>query len=272
MSKKTIVITGASSGIGKSTAKYFAENGWNVAATMRNPEKETELTQLDNIKVYEMDVTNVQSIESAYKLILSDFEKIDVLLNNAGYCLLGPFEMSADAQIRAEFDVNVFGLMNVTRVILPHFRDNKDGIIINISSMGGKITFPMISTYHATKFCVEGFTEAVSYELAPFGIKVKLVEPGNIATDFGTRSLKKAEIPQDGAYFEAYNAYLKSAASADPSMYSQPEMVAEVIYTAATDGSDKMRYIAGADAENLINLKQQNGDEAYFGMIKNMFG
>ncbi len=269
MSNKTIVITGASTGIGRATALYFAEKGWNVAATMRTPEKEVELQNMKNIKVYPLDVTKQPSIDESYQSITTDFEKVDVLLNNAGYCLGGPFETSTDTQIRAEFDVNVFGLMNVTKSFLPHFRENQEGIIINVSSMGGKITFPMISTYHATKFCVEGFTEAVSYELAPFGIKVKLIEPGNIATDFGTRSMQISENWKDSAYSEAFSAYMQSVASADSSIYGQPKMVAEVIYTAAVDGSDQMRYVAGEDAKNLIDFKKQNGDDAFIQMMKN---
>ena len=270
--KKTIVITGASSGIGKATAKYFAEKGWQVAATMRNTDKEIELKTIENIKLYNLDVTNQDSVNKAYDQIMMDFGKVDALLNNAGYALSGPFEASSDEQIRAEFDVNVFGLMNVTKTFLPQFRDNMSGTILNISSMGGKITFPMLSTYHATKFAVEGFSEVLGYELDAFNVKVKLIEPGNIATDFGTRSMVMADTSNLDAYNELAAHFGKLMTSVDPNeFYSQPEMVAAVIYEAATDGKDQSRYIAGEDAKGLIGMKATQGDDAYIAFTKKQF-
>ncbi|MCH4890989.1 SDR family oxidoreductase [Acidaminobacter sp. JC074] len=269
--KKTIVITGASTGIGRATALYFAENDWQVAATMRSPDKETELQKIENINVYQLDVTNQTSIDKAYESISSDFEKIDALLNNAGYALYGPFEISTPEQIRKEFDVNVFGLMDVTRTFLPKFREQKEGLIMNISSMGGKITFPLISTYHSTKFAVEGFTEVLAYELEGLGIKAKLIEPGNIATDFGGRSMKFAAsdvVTDYNPYVENMMAMMQAAG---PDMYSQPEVVAEVIFKAATDGTDQIRYIAGEDAKQLISMRQENGDEAYVKHMKSQY-
>jgi short-subunit dehydrogenase len=269
--KKTIVITGASSGIGRATAVYFANKGWNVAATMRNPEKEIELQTIENIKVYQLDVTDQKSIEGAYKSITADYENIDALLNNAGYALYGPFEISTSEQIRREFDVNVFGLMDVTRTFLPKFREQKGGVIMNISSMGGKITFPLISTYHSTKFAVEGFSEVLAYELEGLGVRVKLIEPGNIATDFGGRSMKFAtseEVTDYNPYVENMMAMMQAAG---PDMYSQPEMVAEVIWNAATDGTDQIRYIAGDDAKELISMREKNGDEAFVKFVKEQY-
>lgn len=270
--KKTIVITGASTGIGRATAIYFAEKGWNVAATMRTPEKENELQTIDNIKVYKLDVTKQQTIEDAYKTIIGDYGKVDVLLNNAGYALNGAFEACTDEQIRAQFDVNVFGLMNTTRAFIPHFRENKEGVILNISSMGGKITFPLLTSYHATKFAVEGFSEVLGYELDQFGVKVKLIEPGNIATDFGTRSMVMADTGDNRAYDKLLGHFMNILQNIDPKeFYSSPEMVAEVIYTAATDGKNQSRYIAGDDAKQLIELKQTQGDDAYIKFTKEQF-
>ena len=142
---KAIVITGSSSGIGKASAKYFAEQGWKVAATMRKPEKETELTQVENLSLYQLDVTDQESIDRAAGQILNDFERVDVVLNNAGYGLAAPFEAATREQIKRQFDTNVFGLMEVTRAFLPHFRANKAGMFLNVSSIGGRITFPLIS-------------------------------------------------------------------------------------------------------------------------------
>ena len=270
MSKK-IVITGTSTGIGKATALYFAEKGWKVAATMRTPEKETELQKNENISVYKLDVTDQDSISAAYELITTDVGKIDVLLNNAGYALYGVFEISSSEQIRAEFDVNVFGLMNVTRTFLPHFRAYNDGIIINVSSMGGKITLPLVSTYLSTKFAVEGFSESLLYELDPLGIQVKLIEPGYIATDFAGRSMQFAASADVTDYNDYNNNMVKISSEAGFMKSSKPEMVAEAIYSAATDGTDQLRYIAGEDANELISMRAENGDEAFVKYTKEKY-
>ena len=262
---KTIVITGASSGIGRATAIYFAEKGWNVAATMRSPEKETELQKIDGIKVYQLDVTSTESISSAYDAILGDFGNVDVLLNNAGYGLGGPFEAATDEQIRREFDVNVFGLFNTTRKFLKHFRPKGDGTIINISSMGGKVTFPLVSLYHSTKFAVEGFSESLSYELSEIGIKVKLVEPGNIAT----KIVSNMDFARSETITE-YNPYIRHTRKITLAAFkfSKPEMVAEVIFEAANDDTDTLRYIAGEDAKQFITMREQQGDQAYVDATK----
>jgi len=212
--------------------------------------------------LFALDVTKQESVDGAYDRILKEFGSVDVLVNNAGYALNGPFEFSTDEQIRREFDVNVFGLFNVTRTFLKHFREKRAGVVINISSMGGKITFPLISTYHSTKFAVEGFTESLSYELSALGIKAKLVEPGNIATDFGGRSLDIAKSETIRDYDEFMKSF-RSSMSKSGMKYSQPEMVAEVIYEAATDNSNKLRYIAGEDAKQYIEIREGQGDEAF---------
>ncbi|MEO1522144.1 MAG: SDR family oxidoreductase, partial [Cyanobacteria bacterium J06633_2] len=185
---KTILITGSSSGIGKATAKYFQERGWNVIATMRSPEKEAELTQLDNILVTRLDVQDSASIMTAVEAGIARFGKIDVLLNNAGYGAYGLLEATPVEKIKRQFEVNVIGLLETTQAILPHFRANRDGMIINISSIGGKMTFPLGTLYHGSKFAVEGLSEALSFEMEAIGVKVKVVEPGMIRTDFGGRS------------------------------------------------------------------------------------
>ncbi|MEL6863192.1 MAG: SDR family oxidoreductase, partial [Bacteroidota bacterium] len=192
---KTILITGASSGIGKATARFFQEKGWNVIATMRTPEKEEELNQLTNVLVTRLDVLDLESIDQAIAAGIAQFGKIDVVLNNAGYGLMGSFEsISRESMIR-QFGVNVQGLFDVTQKALPHFRKNKSGMFINVSSIGGRITFPFISLYHSTKFAVEGFSESLRWELAEIGVKVKIVEPGGVATDFGGRSMDMQHNP-----------------------------------------------------------------------------
>ncbi|MEN9444063.1 MAG: hypothetical protein RIS47_953, partial [Bacteroidota bacterium] len=159
--RKTILITGASSGIGRACAIYFQQQGWQVAATMRQPEKETELTRLANVKLYQLDVQDTMSINTAIAQAIKDFGIINVVLNNAGYGARGAFEASTREQFVRQFDVNVFGIMSVTQALLPHFRENKTGIIINISSILGRTSFPFYSLYHASKWAVEGFTEGL---------------------------------------------------------------------------------------------------------------
>ncbi|MEM7106181.1 MAG: SDR family oxidoreductase [Bacteroidota bacterium] len=267
--KKTILITGSSTGIGRATVVYFQEKGWNVVATMRTPEKETELNQLENVLVTRLDVQNLDSIDSAVNASIERFGKIDVLLNNAGYGLMGTFESMSRESIQRQYDVNVFGLFDVTRAVLPHMRENGDGIIINVSSVGGKITFPLISLYHSTKWAVEGYSESLQYELAPLGIKVKIVEPGAIATDFGSRSLDFQHDESLTQYNELVGKIMQAfEGMTDPTKSSPSSLVAEVIYQASTDGSDQLRYIAGADAEQYIAARKSMDDKAFFDMMK----
>ena len=187
---KTVLITGSSSGIGRAIAHYFQSKGWQVAATMRKPENEQDLDKLENTKLYALNVCDKHSIQEAINSAIDDFGGIDVIVNNAGYGLVGPFEASTEEQIQRQFDTNVFGLMNVTRAIIPHFRECKSGTIINITSVGGRLSFPLYSLYNSTKWAVEGFSESLQYELRQFGIKVKLIEPGAIKTDFYDLSME----------------------------------------------------------------------------------
>lgn len=264
---KSIVITGSSSGIGKATAKYFAEKGWKVAATMRKPENEAELTQIENISLYQLDVTDDASIASATEQILSDFGRVDVLLNNAGYGLMGAFEAATKEQIKHQFDTNVFGLMEVTRAFLPHFRANQAGMILNVSSIGGLITFPFISLYHSTKWAVEGFSESLSYELGTQGIQVKIIEPGGVATDFGGRSLTFASQKRLTAYDESIGKVQASMAQSGLGS-STAEYLAEGIYEATTDGKNQLRYLIGDDAIQTYAMRQEHGDDAFIAGMK----
>jgi short-subunit dehydrogenase len=268
---KTIFITGASSGIGKETAKLFQAKGWNVIATMRNPENETELSQLDNVLVAKLDVLDVDSILKAFAEGIQKFGSVDVLINNAGYGAYGPLETFSREKILRQFNTNVIGLLDVTKAILPHFRQNKKGIIINISSIGGKMTFPLGSLYHGTKFAVEGISESLNYEVEQFGGQVKIVEPGMIATDFGGRSF---DFSNDESMVE-YQPIVAALMTAMPTMAanaSPASVVAEVIFNAATDGKNQLRYTAGEDAKMLIANRQQYDDATFMGGIKTQFG
>lgn len=269
----TILITGCSTGIGRMTAKYFQEKGWNVVATVRkSPEQDEELNQLENVLVVALDVTKAETIQSAVAAAIDKFGKIDVLLNNAGYGSYGILEATSEQAIRMQFDVNVIGALMVTKEVIPLMRKAGDGTIINISSMGGKVSFPLGTLYHGSKFAVEGMSEALSFELAAIGIKVKIVEPGMIKTNFEETTMKNMAIdPSQTEYaqfLEKFMAGMQQAASQS----SEAIIVAEKIYEAATDGKNQLRYIAGPDAEQIIAARKQMEDPEYFVMLKNQFG
>lgn len=267
MEKKTVLITGSSSGIGRAAVELFSKNGWNVAATMRTPEKEKALRQLPNVKLYKLDVCDHNTITSAVSKAIADFVKIDVLVNNAGYGALGPFEAATKEQIRKQFDTNVTGLLDVTQEILPHFREKKSGVIINISSVAGRLSFPLYSLYNATKWAVEGFSESLQYELRQFGIRVKLVEPGPIKTEFDGRS--KVALQKDD--LTAYNDYTKKLfanMSKAAERASSAEDVAKSIYKAATDNRNKLRYPVGGGAPMLLLLRSAIPNSWFYGIMR----
>ncbi|OUL34668.1 SDR family oxidoreductase [Nostoc sp. 106C] len=267
---KTVLITGTSSGIGKLTAIYFAQQGWNVAATMRNPSKDKELCNLSNVKLYSLDVTDNHSIQSAIACAIQEFGKIDVLVNNAGFGVDGVFEAMNDEIIEQQFNTNVFGLMRVTRAIIPHMRDQGGGTIIQIASMGGRITFPLYSIYHGSKWAVEGFSEALHYELEPFNIKVKIIEPGAIKTEFygnGRQFIMSDDLPMYKSLVDTVEKVSQEAGrNGEP-----PEVVAKVIFQAASDRSSKMRYSVGQPAPLLLMLRKLLPDSWYFSIIKRSY-
>lgn len=264
---KTILITGASSGIGKATTLLFQRQGWNVVATMRSPETASDLAALDRVLCLRLDVTDRDSIAAAVEAALQQFQTIDVLLNNAGYGVIGPFEASTPEQVERQFATNVFGLMNVTRAVLPHFRQRRSGLIINVSSIGGRLAFPLYSLYHSTKWAVEGFTDSLRYELEPLNIRVKLIEPGPIKTDFYDRSADVVAQPNLSVY-DAFVAKVLPKLNRAGANGSPPEVTAQVIYRAATDGSDCLRYPAGGNAGPLLFLRKLLPDTLFSQVVR----
>jgi short-subunit dehydrogenase len=237
---------------------------------MRTPEKETELNKLENVQLERLDVLDLESIDQAIKNGISSFGKIDAIVNNAGYGAYGPLESFPRENIIKQFNTNVIGLMDVTKAIIPHFRVNKDGVIINISSIGGQITFALGSLYHGTKFAVEGISESLHYEMKEIGVKVKIVEPGMIATDFGGRSFdfQAGEIAD---YQPIIGALMKQWQNPDNTS-SAASLVAGVIYTAVTDDSEQLRYRAGDDANFLLDSRKKMTDDEFFSMMNNQMG
>jgi len=270
---KTILITGASSGIGNATAKLFHAKGWNVIATMRDPAKETELTKLSNVLVTRLDVGDLASIEAAIAEGIEKFGAIDALVNNAGYGVFGVFEAASREKIQQQFDVNVFGVMDTIRAILPHFRARKTGTIVNVGSGAGIFTMPTISLYSASKFALHGFTEALSFELNPLGIGVKLVSPigGVSSTAFQGRMAQEfaGEAPVD------YGSFLETAGRAFTSMVADTMMtadeVATVVHAAVTDGTDKLRYIVGQDHRGFLAAQTDKPYDGYLAHQRDFF-
>jgi len=266
VARKTIFITGCSSGIGRATAKLFQRNQWNVVATMRSPEKETELSKLDNVLVVRLDVIDADSIQSAINQGISKFGGIDVMLNNAGYALMGAFETLSEDQIQRQFDTNVFGLMRVCRAILPHFRERNTGTLINVASMAGRLPIPLMSVYNASKWAVEGFTECLTYELSEFNVNIKIIEPGAVNTDFFGRSSDRDNTTGERAYQSFSDEQFPVLNQTGPGG-STSEDVANVIYGAATDGSKRLRYQIGVDAKTLLTARKMLPDQIFLPMI-----
>ena len=265
---RTIFITGASTGLGRATALLFASKGWSVIATMRSPQNETELTKVAGITVMALDVTNPTQIAETAARALA-LGPVDVLFNNAGYGLAGAFEGATDAQLVNQLDTNLLGVMRVTQAFLPAMREAKQGTIVTTTSIGGLVTFPFNSVYHATKWGLEGWSESLAFELEPFGIRVKTVAPGGISTDFAGRSLVFTTHP---AYMEAIGKVM--AAFQSPQRRaggSTAEQIAEVVYEAATDQTDRVRFVAGEDAKTNYAQRLAIGVEAFRAGIRRMF-
>lgn len=261
---KTIFITGASTGLGKATAKLFTSKGWKVIATMRKPEDEKELNLIDNITLLPLDVTNLEQIEATSEKAIA-LGTIDVVFNNAGYGLMGPLESTTDAQLVRQLDTNILGVIRVTQAFIPYFREQKHGLFISTTSIGGLITFPFSSVYHATKWALEGWSESMAFELKKIGVGIKTVSPGGIKTDFLSRSADISTHP-------AYEKWLKNMFSViNEDHFTAASQIAEVVYEAATDGQEKLRYVAGEDAKALYAQRLALGDEAFRNQMAQTF-
>ncbi len=240
---------------------------------MRKPADARELAAMDDVLVSRLDVQDRGSIQQAIEAGIARFGRIDALVNNAGFGLYGLFESTPREKIQQQFDVNVFGVMDVTRAILPHFRQNKGGLIINISSGAGVFTLPMISLYCASKFALEGFSESLSYELSSQNIIVKIIEPGGVvSTNFGKRSSAEAAhnpaLPDYDAFVAHTNAVFAALRGA---RLATEEDVAKVIFQATTDGTRQLRYVATADIEPLVKTRRETSEQEYITFMKSRF-
>ena len=266
---KTVVVTGASSGIGKATAQFFARKGWNVIATMRNPAAERDLIETADLKLVPLDVQDSASIKAAVETALTAFGTIDVWVNNAGYGAFGPIEAASRAQVQRQYDVNVFGLIECVRAIAPHFRAQRAGVLINVTSVGGLAASPGYGIYNSSKFAVEGLSEGLWYELGALGIKVKLVEPGVTKTAFGGRSMDILDFSNLPDYTQLMNK-IDAARARFTKNQATPGLVAAAIFDAANDRSDRLRYLVGADAKRLWLLRRWLGSQTQIRLVRNL--
>ncbi|MEW6516743.1 MAG: SDR family oxidoreductase [candidate division FCPU426 bacterium] len=265
---KTVFITGSSSGIGKETALYFLEKGWQVVATMRHPEKrQTDLHGRPGLDLVHLDVEDPASIRAAVQAAANKYPTLDVLVNNAGYSLSGLFENATAEQVEQQYRTNVLGLMAVTREFLPIFRKQRAGVLVNVASIGGRLTFPFYSLYNSTKWAVEGFSEGLHYELEDLNIKVKIIEPGIILTDFYDRSMvipKQSLASEYGPLAERFESNMRKLIRGG----SHPRVIAKLIHRAATDNSRRLRYAGGRYARFMLALRRLLPDRLLHALLK----
>jgi len=267
---KVALVTGSSSGIGYETALLLARYGFDTFATMRNMNKSKEITEVSKrenlpLRVMQLDVNDDRSVADAIKNILNEKKSIEVVVNNAGYGLMGSVEDSSLDEIKAQFETNFFGAIRVIKEVIPIMRKQRSGTIVNVSSVAGRIGFPMGSAYVSSKFALEGLSESMSYELKQFGIKIVLIEPGVINTNFAFVTPKKA--------LEANSSYSQLMNKLEENLFSTiangtpPKDVANVILHSITKESPEHRYLVGNDAVELINARKNSTDEEFEKMI-----
>ena len=272
--KKVVLITGGSSGFGKLTAKTFHRQGWQVIATMRTPEQETELNKLNNLLLTRLDVTDQASIHQAITISINKFKRIDALVNNAGYGVVGHLEEFSTDEIQKQISTNFIGVVNTIREVLPYMRQQRGGRIINITSIAGMVGLPYMALYNASKHAVEGLSESLNYELKQWNIRVKTIAPGAFKTGFSnaanyaTGNLRQ-ELNSSRQLLEKKMKLMLSTPP-KPFGYGNPQSVANAIYYAATRNYTTVRTLVGKDAKILSLLKKILPKKMFFSIIEHM--
>jgi len=266
--KKIAVVTGCSSGIGLETAIHLAKNGFKTYATMRNTNKSDAINQRAqsenlSVEILQLDVTDDASVKNAINTIVEKDGQIDVLVNNAGYAILGAVEDLSSEEIKDQFDTNVFGVYRTTQAVLPTMRKQKNGRIITISSLAGFMGMPIGSAYVASKFAVEGFTESLRHEVAPFGIHACVVEPGAIKTGIMETTPFAKKSMENSAYSDMTQAIGKAMRNVLENQSSPPSVVAEAVLKAATSDNPETRYTAGEDAKMIQQARKTKSDKEF---------
>ena len=269
-----VLVTGCSSGIGRATAEHLVRAGHTVYATARRPETLTEL-EAAGARVLALDVTDEGSMVGAVATIEAEHGRVGALVNNAGFGEYGTIEETDLDQVRRMFETNVFGLARMTQLVLPAMRRARSGRVVNIGSMGGRITFPVGGYYHATKYAVEAISDALRNEVRPFGIRVSLIEPGLIRTGFEQGALTSdAAASHDGSAYAgllAANAASTSGGYANPVMTAGPEAVARVVLRAIESRHPRSRYVITPAARALITTRRLGGDRVWDAVVRQQF-
>jgi NAD(P)-dependent dehydrogenase (short-subunit alcohol dehydrogenase family) len=269
---KAVLITGCSSGIGYATAELLADRGWNVYATARNPDVVSVL-EAKGAKLLPLDVTDEESMTNAVQTVTQQEGAVGILINNAGYSQNGAVESVPMDKVRSQFETNVFGLIRMCQLVLPGMRAQKWGKIVNLSSMGGRLTFPGGGLYHASKYAVEALSDAMRYEVASFGVDVILIEPGLITTNFEATSVKG--VPQEGPYAEFNRDVAKATENAYKGPLSKlgggPEAVAKTIMGALEAKRPKARYPVTPSARLMIGQRRLTPDRVWDLMMRAQF-
>jgi len=266
---RVAIVTGASSGIGEATARRLAGLGLTVYAAARRVERMATLEGA-GIRVVPLDVTDEESVVACVEHVVAESGRVDVLVNNAGYGSYGALEDVSMAEARRQVEVNVFGLARLTQLVLPHMREQRRGHIVNVSSMGGKMYEPLGSWYHATKFAVEGLSDSLRLELAPFGIKVVVIEPGAIKTEWGTIAANGL-LAASGESAYADQAVRHARVLSSMRSASSPEVVAEAIAKAVSSSRPRTRYVVGAGARPLLLARRLLPDKAFDRLLTTVF-
>ena len=273
---KVAIVTGSSSGIGFETSVLLSRNGFHTYAAVRNLDKSQPLIDMAkkdglSIQVIELDVSNDKSVKDAINKVLSENKRIDVVVNNAGYVLAGSFEDLSMDEIKSQFETNFFGVIRVIQAILPTMRNQRNGRIVNVSSMGGRMAIPLDSAYHGTKFALEGVSESLQYEVEQFGIKIIIIEPGAIKSNFfnNLKMASKAQRP-DSPYTQMMQK-LNAGFSFILENAAHPVEVAKVILAAVTSEDPQLRYTVGDDAAMMLQAKRTMSDTEFRNLIKKQF-
>jgi NAD(P)-dependent dehydrogenase (short-subunit alcohol dehydrogenase family) len=275
MTQKVAIVTGSSSGMGFETSLILARNGFYTYATMRKLDGEgskqlTDITKSENLplQIIRLDVNDDKSVKDAISTIVKEKNRIDVAVNNAGYDLMGALEETSLDELKGQFETNLFGAVRVLQAVIPIMRKQGGGIIVNITSLGGRISFPFNSAYHATKFALEGLSESIQYELEPLGIKIIVIEPGGVGSNFlkNLKMVSKAD-PSNSPYGSIQNSvseYFKLWAQ----NLTHPSEVAKTILHAVTSDNPEFRYVVGKDAMMTLESRKSMSDREFYNLIK----
>ena len=275
------VVTGSSTGIGFETSLTLARNGFHTYATMRilegsrGSEQITDIAKRENLplQVIQLDVDNDKSVSDAFSTIVKDKGRIDFVINNAGYALAGPFEETSNEEMKAQFETNFFGAVRIMQAAIPIMRKQRSGKIVNITSMGGRVAVPLDSMYHGTKFALEGVSESLQYELEPFGIKIILIEPGAVGSNFwkNLKMVAKTSGPGNNSPYEHLANNMSEALKQMVKNTIHPSEVAKVILQAVTSTSPDFRYVVGKDAATILEARRNMSNREFQRLLKRQF-